>query len=212
MDKLMEYIANPLFLVLIGFILLLTAFNIVQKLGRGRAWKQIAAETGLQFSRHRTGTYKDQQLIGVYRKRFLTLTERESQEYHADRRQGSQSANTTDIDTEIRLKIDAPQSIQMKIMRVIVIGEAARAGGDPELDRRFSITSVPGGLAQKALAPSAVRSQLPRLKAGSSILVQDSDLIYNQTGRITDGGYLRFLFEFLSGLADGVETAGRNAP
>ncbi len=212
MDQLMAYLTNPLFLVLIVFIVLLAAFNIVQKLGRGRAWKQIASETGLQFSQHRTTNYKDQQLSGVYRKRSLTLTERESQEYRADRRQGSQAANTTDTDTEIRLKIDAPPGIKMKITRVIVLGEAARVTGDAELDRRFDITSVPAGLAQKALAPSAVRSQLPRLKAGSSILVQDSDLIYNQTGRITDGGYLRFLFEFLSGLADGVETAGRNAP
>jgi hypothetical protein len=208
-DKLMEYLTNPLFLVLIVFIVLLAAFNIVQKLGRGRAWKQIASETGLQFSRHRTTNYKDQQLSGVYRKRSLTLTERESQEYRADRRQDSQAANT---DTEIRLKIGAPPSIKMKITRVIVLGEAARATGDAELDRRFDITSVPGGLAQKVLAPSAVRSQLPRLKAGSSILVQDSELIYSQTGRISDGKYLRFLFEFLSGLAGGVETAAKNAP
>jgi hypothetical protein len=207
MDQLMAYLTNPLFLVLIAFIVLLLAFNTVQKLGRGRAWKQIAAETGLQFSQHRTGTYTDQQLGGVYRKRSLTLTERESQEYRADRHRDSQEGNRADTDTEIRLAIDAPQSVKMKIVRVIVLGEAARVTGDTELDRRFDISSVPTGLAQKALAPSAIRSQLSRLKVGSTIRVEDSKLIFNQAGRISDGRYLRFLFEFLSGLADGVETA-----
>ena len=65
MDKLMEYLTNPLFLILIGFIVLIFIFNTVQKLGRGKAWKQIAAETGLQFSKHQSGTYRDQQLSGI---------------------------------------------------------------------------------------------------------------------------------------------------
>lgn len=210
MDKLLEYINNPLFLVLIVFVVLLITFNILQRLGRSRAWKQIAAETGLQFSKHQTATYRDRQLSGFYRKRSLTLTERESEEYRADRRGGSQVSNPTDTDTEIRLKINIPQSIKMKVQRVIAIGEVTQVTGDSEIDRLFNITSEPGRLAPKVLASSVVRPRLPGLKIGGSILVQGADLIYNQTGRISDGKYLRFLFEFLCDLADAVEAAAKN--
>ena len=207
MDKLWEYITNPLFLVLIVFIVLLIAFNLLQKLGWGRAWKQIAAETGLQFSKHRTAAYRDVQLSGMYRKRSLTLTESESQEYRAGRRRGSQESHPADPDTEIRLKINVPKSIKMKVQRVIAIGEADKVTGDAEIDRHFNITSEPGRLAQKVLASATIRPQLPGLKMGGSILVQEAELLFTQTGRIADLKYLRFLFEFLCDLADAVEAA-----
>src|SRR4030042_5117631 len=117
MDNLMEYITNPLFLVLIVFIALLLTCNILQKLSRGRVWKQIAAEMGLQFSKHRTATYRDQQLSGIFRKRPLTLIESESYEYRADRR--SRESNQTNTDTEIRLKINISKGIKMRLNRVI---------------------------------------------------------------------------------------------
>jgi hypothetical protein len=210
MNTLLEYITNPLSLVLIVFIFFLLTFNILQRLGRGRAWKQIAAETGLQLSKHRTATYKDQQLSGIYRKRSLTLTESESEEYRADRRRGSQESNSANTDTEIRLKTNIPKSIKMGVHRVIAIGEAAQVTGDSEIDRRFNITSEPGRLAQKVLASSSIRPQLLHLKMGGRIIIQEADLIFSQPGRISDGKYLRFLFVFLSDLADAVEAAANN--
>ncbi len=207
MDMLLKYIADPLFLVLIVFIVLLLAFNVLQRLGRGRAWKQIAAETGLRFSKHRTATYKDQQLSGIYRKRSLALTERESQEYHADRRRSPQEGNSANTDTEIRLNVNIPQHIGMRIDRVITIGEAAQATGDPEIDRLFNITSEPARLAKIVLASYAIRGKIPHLKMGAGILVQKAELIFSQPGRISDGKYLRFLFDFLCDMADEVESA-----
>ena len=212
MDMLLKYITDPLFLLLIVFIVLLLAFNILQRLGRGRAWKQIAAETGLQFSKHRTATYKDQQLSGMYRKRSLTLTERESEEYHADRRRSPQGSNSANTDTEIRLKVNIPQSIKMKVDRIITIGEAGKAIGDPEMDRHFNATSEPDRLAKNVLASSAIRQKLPGLKMGGSILVQKAELIFNQPGRISDGKYLRFLLDLLADMADELEFASINVP
>jgi hypothetical protein len=205
MDKLLEYITNPLFLLLIVFIVLLLTFNILQKLGRGRVWKQIAAEMGLQFSKHRTATYRDQQLSGIYRKRPLALIESESEEYHADRR--SRESNQTNTDTEIRLKINISKGVKMSLNRVITIGEAAQVTGDGEIDRHFNITSEPDWLAKKVLAPSNIHQKLPQLKMGSSIFVQEAELLFTHPGRISDGKYLRFLFDFLVDLADAVETA-----
>jgi hypothetical protein len=207
MDKLLEYITNPLFLVLIVFIVLLLTFNILQKLGRGRVWKQIAAEMGLQFSKHRTATYRDQQLSGIYRKRPLSLIESESEEYHADRRRLSRESNPTNTDTEIRLKISISKGVKMSLNRVITIGEAAQVTGDGEIDRRLNITSEPDWLAKKVLASINVHQKLPQLKMGSSIIVQEAELLFTHTGRISDGKYLRFLFDFLGDLADAVETA-----
>ena len=206
MDKLLEYITNPLFLTLIVFLVLLLTFNILQRLGRGRAWKQIAAETGLQFSKHRTATYQDQQLSGIYRKRQLALTESVSEEQRNTYRLPSERRdNRTDTSTDIRLKINVPQGIKMKLNRVITIGEATRVTGNAEIDRHFNITSEPDWLAPKVLASSNVRQKLPRLKMGGNIFVQEAELLFNQPGRISDGKYLRFLLDFLSDLADAVE-------
>ena len=205
MDKLLEYITNPLFLALIVFLVLLLTFNILQRLGRGRAWKQIAAETGLQFSKHRTATYRDQQLSGIYRERSLALIESVSEEYDADRRRSERGDNRTNTDTDIRLKINVPQGIKMKLNRVITIGEATRVTGKAEIDRHFNITSEPDWLAPKVLTSANVRQKLPRLKMGGNIFVQEAELLFNQPGRISDGKYLRFLLDFLSDLADAVE-------
>jgi len=206
MDKLLEYITNPLFLTLIVFLVLLLTFNILQRLGRGRAWKQIAAETGLQFSKHRTATYQDQQLSGIYRKRQLALTESVSEEQRNTYRLPSERRdNRTDTSTDIRLKINVPQGIKMKLNRVITIGEATRVTGNAEIDRHFNITSEPDWLAPKVLTSANVRQKLPRLKMGGNIFVQEAELLFNQPGRISDGKYLRFLLDFLSDLADAVE-------
>ena len=202
MDKLLEYITNPLFLVLIVFIVLLAILNILQKLGRGGAWKQIAAETGLQLSKHQTATYRDQQLSGIYRKRPIALIESVSEELR-----GSPGGSQTNTDTEIRIKINIPQGIKMKLNRVISIGGAAQVTGDPEIDRRFNITSEPDWLARKVLAYSNVHQKLAGLKMGGNIFVQGAELHFNQLGRISDGRYLHFLFDFLVDLADAVEVA-----
>jgi hypothetical protein len=42
---------------------------------------------------------------------------------------------------------------------------------------------------------------------GSSIFVQEAELLFTHPGRISDGKYLRFLFDLLGDLADAVETA-----
>jgi hypothetical protein len=210
MDKLLEYITNPLFLGLIVFIVFLFSVNVLQKLSRGRVWKQIAAEMGLQFSKHQTATYRDQQLSGTYRNRPLALIESESEEYQADRRRRSGDSNQTNTDTEIRLKINLSKGIKMRLNRVITIGEVAQVTGDGEIDRHFNITSEPDWLAKKVLNSSNIRQKLPQLKMGGSILVQEAELHFNQTGRISDGKYLRFLFDFLGDLADAVETAAIN--
>ncbi len=210
MDRLLEYITNPLFLVLIGFIMLFLVFDTLQKLGRGRVWKQIAAEMGLKFSKHRTATYRDQQLSGVYRQRPITLIESVSENYHGDRLRRSQEINKTNTDTEIRIKINVPQGVKMKLNRVITIGGAAQVTGDAEIDRHFNITSDPDWLALKVLSSPNVHQKLPGLKMGGTIFVQVAALLFTQPGRISDGKYLRFLFEFLGDLADAVEAAARD--
>jgi hypothetical protein len=95
----------------------------------------------------------------------------------------------------------------MSLNRVITIGEAAQVTGDGEIDRHFNITSEPDWLAKKVLASINVHQKLPQLKMGSSIIVQAAELLFTHTGRISDGKYLRFLFDFLGDLADAVETA-----
>jgi hypothetical protein len=98
----------------------------------------------------------------------------------------------------------------LRLYRVITIGETASITGDAEIDRRFNITSEPKWLAQRVLTFSNVRQKLPRLKMGGNIFVQDAEILFSQPGRIPDGKYLRFLFDFLSDLADAVETAAGN--
>ena len=205
MDKLMEYLTNPLFLILIGFIVLIFIFNSVQKLGRGKAWKQIADETGLQFSKHQSGTYRDQQLSGNYRGRSITLTESMSEERDKFRGMSEHRDTRTNTSTDIRLKINVPQDIKLKLNRIITIGEATRVTGDAEIDRHFNATSEPDWLALKVLSSATIRQQLPQLKMGGTVFVQGSEILFDQPGRISDGMYLRFLLDFLSDLADAVE-------
>jgi hypothetical protein len=205
MDKFMEYLTNPLFLILIGFIVLIFIFNTVQKMGRGKAWKQIAAETGLQSSKHQSGTYRDQQLTGNYRGRAISLTESMSEERDKFRGMNERRDTRTNTSTDIRLKINAPQDIKMKLNRIITIGEATRVTGDAEIDRHFNATSEPDWLALKVLTFATIRQKLPQLKMGGTIFIQGSEILFDQPGRISDGKYLRFLLDFLSDLADAVE-------
>jgi hypothetical protein len=205
MDKLMEYITNPLFLVLIIFIMLIFIFNTVQKLGRGKAWKQIANETGLQFSKHQSGTYRDQQLSGNYRGRSITLTESMSEERDKFRGMSESRDNRLNISTDIRLKVNVPQDIKLKLNRIITIGEATRVTGDAEIDRHFNATSKPDWLVLKVLTSTTIRQKLPQLKMGCTIHIQGAEILFDKPGRISDGKYLRFLLDFLCDLADAVE-------
>jgi len=208
MDKLSAYLKDPLFLALLAFIVILAAFNIQQRLRRRIVWKQLAAETGLQFSKHRTSLYRDMQLSGVYRKRPLTLIESVSQRLQADDhllKMPDKRRNTTMTATDIRLQIAIPQGLKMSLHRIITIGEATRVTGDAEIDRRFNITSEPDWLAPKALAYANIRQKILQLKMGGNISLQGTELLFYQTGRIADGRYLRFLLDFLSDLADALE-------
>jgi hypothetical protein len=210
MEKIVDYITNPLFLTLILFVVILLTYNILQRLGRSSVWKQIADETGLQFTKHRTATYRDQQLSGIYRKRQLTLIESESEDYHADQHRRSRTNNSNNIDTEIKQIIDISQDIKMRVERIITIGEATKVTGDAEIDRHFNITSEPDWLAKKVFTTSKIRQKLSRIKMGSSIFIKDGKLLYNYPGIISDGKYIRFLFEFLSDLAETVEASTIN--
>jgi|GEM_PF-4514383 len=64
--------------------LLLLLFDTLRKLSRSRAWKQIAADMDLQFSKRKTLTYRDQPLSGTWRKRPLAIIESTSREYRAN--------------------------------------------------------------------------------------------------------------------------------
>jgi hypothetical protein len=207
MEKLVEFVTNPLFLVLIGFIMLLLTFNFLQRLSRSRVWKQIATDFGLLFSKHQTATYRDQQLSGVYRKRPITLIESISEEHRADRLRSSSERGQTNTDTEIRIKLNISKDVKMRLHRIIVIGEADQATGDINIDRHFTITSEPNWLTKKLLASPNIYKKLHGLKMGGDIRIAEAELYFTQTGCITDGKYLRFLFDFLGDLADVVEGA-----
>ncbi len=162
---------------------------------------------GLQFSKHKTASYRDQQLSGVYRKRQLTIIESVSEELHADRLRTSHENSQANIDTDIRIKINLSRGNKMRLNRVIAVGESPLVTGDPEIDRHFNITSEPDWLAQKVLASTNIHQKLPGLKMGGSIFVQEAELLFSQSGRISDAKYLRFLIDFLGDLADTLEAA-----
>jgi hypothetical protein len=209
MDKMLKFVNDPLFLALIVFILLFLLFDILKRLGRGRAWKQIAADTGLQFSKHKTATYRDQQLSGTYRKRPLAIIESVSGYYLAEQRRNWD--RDTHTDTDIRMKINIPAGYKMGLNRVLTIGEGTYVTGNAEIDRNFNITSEPNWLAPKVLASPTVQQKLRGLKMGSSIFVQDATILFHQNGRISDGNYLRLLLDFLGDFADIVEAAATEA-
>jgi hypothetical protein len=205
MNKLLDFVTDPLFLALIVFIVLLVGFNTIRKMGRGKAWKQLAAETGLQFSRHETANYHDQQLSGLYRKRQITLTESVSADTNARRREHQREGNRSDTSTDIRFHVNVPESVKLKLNRIITIGEVTLVTGDPEIDRHFNISSEPDWLTGKILSAAGIRQKLPGLKMGGAIYLQEGELLFSQDGRISDASYLKFLFDFLSDLADSVE-------
>lgn len=205
MDKVLDFATDPLFLVLIIFIVILAGFNTIRKLGRGKAWKQIAAETGLQFTKHETDSYHDQQLSGMYRNRHLTLTESVSDETNARRRENQRGGNRVDTSTDIRIPLNIPKTVRLKLNRILAIGQVTPVTGYPEIDRNYEVNSEPDWLAAKVLTSASIRQELSGLKMGGTIYIQDAGLLFDQAGRISDASYLRFLFDFLSDLADTVE-------
>lgn len=209
MNHLFDFPRDPLFLALIGFIVLMLVFTILQKLRRSLSWRRMAARLGLQFSRVNTSAYHEQRLSGLYRQRSLTISETVSARYRAIQRRYTDDRQKTE--TEIRLKVNLPPGYRISIARAVTIGEATPLTGNAEIDRHFSISSEPAWLALKALTSLNVRQNLLRLKLGGRIFIQEipqeTYLVFSKLGRIADEGYLRFLMDFLSDLADSMEAA-----
>lgn len=209
MNYVFNFLSDPLFLAVIGFIVLMLVFTILQKLRRSLSWRRMAASLGLQFSRVNTSAYHEQRLSGLYRQRSLTISETVSARYRAIQRRYINDRQKTE--TEIRLKVNLPPGYRISIARAVTIGEATPLTGNAEIDRHFSISSEPAWLALKALTSLNARQNLLRLKLGGRIFIQEipqeTYLVFSKLGRIADEGYLRFLMDFLSDLADSMEAA-----
>lgn len=139
----------------------------------------------------------------------MTISETVSAEYRATQRRFTDDRQETE--TEIRLKVNLPSGYRIRIARALTIGEAARVTGDDEIDRHFTISSEPAWLAAKALTSLNIRQNLLRLRSGGRIFIQETQqethLVFSKPGRLADEGYLRFLIDFLSDLADYMEAA-----
>lgn len=199
----LEFLTNPLFFALVGFILLLVVINIWQKIRRSSAWDKLAAETGMQLSKNHHGSYIDRSLNGIYRRRSIALAEITSSEFQQRRRDyGSQ----TDTQTTLRVSIEGLQGATLRFNRVISIGSTPEPiTGDDEIDRNFHVESQPDWLAKTVLTAPSIQQKLMQFKIGGMIYLQETEILFEQTGIVAEETYLRFLLDFLSDLADVVE-------
>jgi hypothetical protein len=199
----LEFVNNPLFFALVGFILLLVVINLWQKAHRASAWDKLAAETGLKLSKNHNGSFVELTLSGIYRGRELTLSEGTSSVYQQHKRNHE---GQTDTATTLRININGLQGARLRFNRVILIGSTPEpVTGDEEIDRHFQLESQPDWLAKTALTSPNVRQKLVQLKTGGTIFVQESEILFEQSGIVTEEAYLHFLLDFLSDLADVVE-------
>jgi hypothetical protein len=198
-----DLLTNPLFFVLVGFILLLAVINLWRKVRRSNAWDKLAAETGMQLAKNHHGSYIDRTLSGIYRKRPIALEESTSSEFQQRKRDnGSQ----TDTLTTLRVSIEGLQGAHLRFNRIISIAsEPELITGDEEIDRHFQVESQPDWLAKTVLTSPNIRQKITQLKIGGTVHMQETEIFFEQIGIVADEAYLRFLLDFLSDLADVVE-------
>jgi hypothetical protein len=169
-----------------------------------RAWKKLAAQTGLTFAS--SGLWGLQLCVtGAYRGRRLTLDT-------FTRGGGGDSPSTSY--TRIVIFVNNQSHVYLVLYEEDVFSKIGKLFGaqdiqlgDEEMDRRFMIKGQPENVIMSLLTTGGLRQRL--LEARSLNLEMDGrELCYEKQGVETGVNYLRFLFNLLSDMAEAVERVG----
>jgi hypothetical protein len=192
---------DPIFIFLTLALIAAIGFNAWQVYTRNKAWKQVTADTGLQYAEHNKGADRDQTLSGVYRHHQLVLAESSKPVY----RNGKRSTNMfTNASTRVSVTFKAPQTNKLTLQRTSNSKNTTPIG-DEEFESRFNITCEPEGFAKAFLAKESLRQKLLELKPGGLVDINESEIVYDQTGRVIESAQILVLFDVVCSVADAVE-------
>ncbi len=201
-EPLIRFLTDPLFLILVAFIVLMAVITLVRRQGRQRAWKQLEDDLGFRTSRERSGEYQAEVLSGTYRGREVRIAESVTPDGR-NRRAGER--NERHRSTDISLKVNDLQGAKFRLYRVLAIGGVKPVTGDESLDRNFTLESTPPELVRQIMTSINVRQRIMELKNGGTITGSGREICYSQSDVIPNGNYLRFLLDFLSDVADAID-------
>lgn len=201
----MEALLNdPIFIMLSVALVAALIYNAWQAGQRSKAWEQIIADTGLEKTRIQNDRRKDDALTGTYAGRQLALIESSSPVYRNGKRK---SDMMTSAATVIKIGLVYPAGLKLNMMRTSQKYDNIEKVliDDEQIDSRFVIESEPAELVKSMLASESLRETLARMKAGGAIYLEENELVYDQTGRITDPAYIRYLFDVMISLVKPIE-------
>jgi len=194
-------LSDPIFIILTLALLGSIGYNVWQVIYRNRAWKEVVEQTQLQHEKHDKGQRHDQTLSGVYHRHQLTLSDTNLPVFRNGKRKSDTLTNAT---TNLHVALENPQGLKLTLQRTTRVKNSAPIGIE-EFDSRFIITCEPENFAQTLLVSGSLREKLQQLKPGGLINLQDNELVYDQTGRITGAGEIISLFDLSCSLADAIE-------
>jgi hypothetical protein len=165
------------------------------------AWGELAARTGLALEPG--SLFVAPRVTGTYRSHPLTLE---------TFTRGSGKSRTTY--TRIVLFVQNPANVYLALYQESVFSKIGKffgmkdvQVGDEEIDRRFIIKSQPESFAASLATSISLRQRLLEARK-LNVEVDGREVTFEQVGLLTDGEYLRFLFDLLCDLADRVERLG----
>jgi hypothetical protein len=194
-------LSDPIFVILTLALLGSIGYNVWQVVYRNRAWKQVMADTSLQFEQHKKAGDRDQTLSGVYHRHKLTLADTNLPVYRNGKRKSDMLTNAS---TNLHVTLENPQGLKLILHRTTQIKKITPIGIE-EFDDRFNTTCEPEDFAKTLLASASLREKLQQLKPGGLFELKENELVYDQTGRIMDAAEIIFLMDVTCSLADAIE-------
>ncbi|MCE1253040.1 MAG: hypothetical protein LWX83_05765 [Anaerolineae bacterium] len=201
----MEALLNdPIFIMLSVALVAALIYNAWQAGQRSKAWEKVIADTGFEKTRIQNERRKDDAITGTYSGRQISVIESSSPVYRHGKRK---SDMMTSAATVIKVSLVCPSGLKLNMMRTSQRYDDIEkvSINDERIDTRFVIESEPAELVKQMLASEFRRDSLAKMKAGGAIYLEENTLVYDQTGRITDPEYIRYLMDLMVSLVKPVE-------
>lgn len=206
MQILQSFFSDPLFNFIFVVLIFAIIFNIWELEKRKKLWQSIMESHQFTQSVNDKGKVNKNSIQGLYNHYQITLSETSM----PIRRNGKNKTNFfTSASTVIKVEIKNPENCQMVLSRNIPrYGNrpASIPTGDEEIDEIFIVSGEPQDFALKIINHPKVRPLLMNLSQGSQIVVEGNEIIYDQTGRITNAEKVNFIFDFLCQMANVIKS------
>jgi hypothetical protein len=189
----------PFFLMILILIIFL-GYAVYAKTMRNRIWGELASSLGLSFTPANL-FFGTPRIIGAYRGHSINL-ETFTRTYGKSRQIFTRVYLTLNCQSDFSLKI-ANENIFSKIGKKL--GQEDIEIGNEEIDRRFVITGSSADAIKRVFYSMKLQQELQEFHARFVVEAFNNSVLLEKRGANDREDQLRFMIDFISDLADGIE-------